>query len=145
MAEKCKKKTKKEMKTRTGVKYTLLTFCSRTSTCNHLELVTTAHKWPPFQNTKNVLSQSLTLKPLVSDHQAFAFWVFAHGRLNCIFFDWLGHLKWQPCDVIGPWVKSLKFTFNRVVKSSWLRRKSPPTWLVTASYSAWHFFTDGIF
>ena len=23
--------------------------------------------------------------------------------------------------------------------------KSPPTWLVSASYSAWHFFTDGIF
>ena len=25
------------------------------------------------------------------------------------------------------------------------RRKSPPTWLVSAGYSALHFFTDGIF
>ena len=25
------------------------------------------------------------------------------------------------------------------------RRKSPPTWLVSACYSAWHFFTDGLF
>ena len=25
------------------------------------------------------------------------------------------------------------------------RQKSPPTWLVSAGYSAWHFFTDGIF
>ena len=25
------------------------------------------------------------------------------------------------------------------------RRKSLPTWLVSASYSAWHFFTDGVF
>ena len=24
-------------------------------------------------------------------------------------------------------------------------RKSPPTWLVSDGYSAWHFFTDGIF
>ena len=34
---------------------------------------------------------------------------------------------------------------------SWLskvarcQRKSPPAWLVLAGYSAWHFFTDGIF
>ena len=26
-----------------------------------------------------------------------------------------------------------------------LQRKSPPTWLVSAGYSAWHFFTDGVF
>ena len=26
-----------------------------------------------------------------------------------------------------------------------IQRKSPPTWLVSASYSAWHFFTDGVF
>ena len=25
------------------------------------------------------------------------------------------------------------------------RRKSPPTWSVSAGYSVWHFFTDGIF
>ena len=25
------------------------------------------------------------------------------------------------------------------------RRKSPPTWLVSASYSARHFFMDGVF
>ena len=25
------------------------------------------------------------------------------------------------------------------------QRKLPPTWLVSASYSAWHFFTDGTF
>ena len=25
------------------------------------------------------------------------------------------------------------------------RQKSPPTWLVSAGYSAWHFFTDGLF
>ena len=25
------------------------------------------------------------------------------------------------------------------------RRKSPPTWLKSASYSAWHFFMDGVF
>ena len=25
------------------------------------------------------------------------------------------------------------------------RQKSPPTWLVSACYSAWHFFTDGLF
>ena len=25
------------------------------------------------------------------------------------------------------------------------QEKSPPTWLVSASYSAWHFFMDGIF
>ena len=25
------------------------------------------------------------------------------------------------------------------------RQKSLPTWLVSASYSAWHFFTDGVF
>ena len=24
-------------------------------------------------------------------------------------------------------------------------RKSPPTWLVSAGYSAWYFFTDGFF
>ena len=24
------------------------------------------------------------------------------------------------------------------------RRKSPPTWLVSAGYSTWHFFTDGL-
>ena len=25
------------------------------------------------------------------------------------------------------------------------RQKSPPTWLESAGYSAWHFFMDGIF
>ena len=25
------------------------------------------------------------------------------------------------------------------------RRKSLPTWLVSAGYSAWHFFSDGVF
>ena len=25
------------------------------------------------------------------------------------------------------------------------RRKLPPTWLESVGYSAWHFFTDGIF
>ena len=25
------------------------------------------------------------------------------------------------------------------------RRKLSPTWLVSAGYSAWHFFTDGVF
>ena len=29
------------------------------------------------------------------------------------------------------------------VASSW--QKSPPTWLVSASYSAWHFFMDDVF
>ena len=24
-------------------------------------------------------------------------------------------------------------------------RKSPPTWLVSTGYSAWHFITDGVF
>ena len=34
---------------------------------------------------------------------------------------------------------------SRVVKSSRCQRKSPPTWLLSAGYSAWHFFTDGVF
>lgn len=60
-------------------------------------------------------------------HQAFAFWVFAHGRLKLIFSDWLGHFKGQPCDLIGPWAKSLKFTFQRL--SSWLRTYERMAWL----------------
>ena len=30
-------------------------------------------------------------------------------------------------------------------KVSGCQRKSPPTWLVSAGYSSWHFFTDGVF
>ena len=30
-------------------------------------------------------------------------------------------------------------------KEAGCQRKSPPIWLVSAGYSAWHFFTDGVF
>ena len=35
--------------------------------------------------------------------------------------------------------------FAGLSKVASCRRKSPPTWLVSAGYSAWHFFTNGIF
>ena len=38
---------------------------NRTSTCDHLLKATTSHKGPPSQNTKNVLSQSVILEPLL--------------------------------------------------------------------------------
>ena len=41
---------------------------SRTSRCDHLAWATTSYKWPPSQNTKNVLIQSLILEPLANDH-----------------------------------------------------------------------------
>ena len=34
---------------------------------------------------------------------------------------------------------------KRLSKVAGCRRKLPPTWLESAGYSAWHFFTDGIF
>ena len=34
---------------------------------------------------------------------------------------------------------------TRVVKSNWLPAKIAPTWLESASYSAWRFPTDGVF
>ena len=34
---------------------------------------------------------------------------------------------------------------SRLSKVAGCWRKSPPTWLVLAGYSAWHFFTDGVF
>ena len=40
---------------------------SRTSRCDHLAWATTSYKWPPSQNTKNVLIQSLILEPLAND------------------------------------------------------------------------------
>ena len=37
------------------------------------------------------------------------------------------------------------FVYGGLSKVAGCWRKSPPTWLVSASYSAWHFFTDGVF
>ena len=34
---------------------------------------------------------------------------------------------------------------SRLSKVAGCWRKSPPTWLVLAGYSAWRFFTDGVF
>ena len=35
--------------------------------------------------------------------------------------------------------------FTGLSKEAGYQQKSPPTWLVSASYSVWHFFTDDIF
>ena len=40
---------------------------------------------------------------------------------------------------------SCRMHFTGLSKVGGFRRKLLPIWLVSASYSAWHFFTDGIF
>ena len=37
------------------------------------------------------------------------------------------------------------YLYAGLSKAAGCRRKLPPTWLVSAGYSAWHFFTDGVF
>ena len=39
----------------------------------------------------------------------------------------------------------ISLVISRLLKVASCRRKLPPIWLVSASYSAWHFFTDGVF
>ena len=49
-------------------------------------------------------------------------------------------MRVQIIEIQGPVVQKW-IALSRVVKSN----KSPPTWLVLASYSAWNFFVDGGF
>ena len=42
-------------------------------------------------------------------------------------------------------INLLKLGLAGLSKVATCRRKLPPTWLISADYSAWHFFTGGIF
>ena len=42
-------------------------------------------------------------------------------------------------------IEQIGSSFAGFSKVAGFRRKSPPTWLVSASYSTRHFFPDGVF
>ena len=49
---------------------------------------------------------------------------------------------WLNCMLL---LLTLKWGCSGLSKVTGCQRKSPLTWLVSAGYSAWHFFTDGVF
>ena len=54
-------------------------------------------------------------------------------------------LKWPIITFTFSLLNDRPLFQAELLKVAGCRRKSPATWLVSAGYSAWHFFTDGIF
>ena len=71
-------------------------------------------------------TEALFMDKLITCTQWFlhymALWLFRTKLLSLILLAWAGLSKVASCQ-----------------------GESPPTWLISASYSAWHFFKDGIF